>query len=163
MNLNELEKDIIDHKERFNELCKEEVEIMLLLQMLSKKILNGICDIQESKYKLNNSEADALISTFVSGDKDYMITPTKLHQKLLFTTGGMAKVLKKLEKKQLIIRVENQHDKRSSFVKLTPDGITLVKEVFNDLMIYQEKVYGTLTKKEKETFKKLVKKVLKEI
>lgn len=163
MNINELQTDIEDHKEKFGDLYKDITEIMLPFYLLNQKLFEGICNLQESKYRLSNSEADVLITTFVSGDKKYIISPTKLHHKLLFTTGAITKVLKKLEEKELVIRIDDEYDKRSKLVQLTSNGITLAKEMFSDIMNYQENVYGSLTKKEKETFKKLINKVLKEM
>lgn len=163
MNINELQTDIEDHKNRFGDNYGEISQLMLPLFMFHQKLLNGICNVQEGKYKLSNSEVDTLITTYVSGSDEYIITPTKLHQKLLFTTGAITKVLKKLEDKELIIRIDDEYDKRSKLVKLTPQAVELVKNVFKDITSYQESVFNALTKKEKESFTKLVLKLLKEM
>lgn len=163
MNLNELETDIKEHKERFRESYSDIAEVAITLFMLHQKLFDGVSRIQEQKYRLNNSEVDVLITTFVSGDENYLITPTKLHQKLLFTTGAITKVLKKLTEKEYIVRVDDEYDKRSKLVQLTPKGIEITKEVFEDIMSFQKRSFSILTKREIETFKRLITKVLREI
>lgn len=163
MNIHELQTDIQDHKKRFGELYDEVSEITLPFFMLHQKIFNGICQIEEQKYKLSNSESDVLITTFVSGDEEFVITPTKLHQKLLFTTGAITKVLKKLEEKNYIQRIANESDKRNKLVQLTPLGIETAKNIFQEIMSFQTNNFGALSQKEQESFKKTLLKILKEL
>jgi DNA-binding MarR family transcriptional regulator len=163
MNLNELQQDIIDHKERLGDTYYETIKTVLPFVVLQQKIYEKISKIQEEGYKLNNSEVDVLITTLVSGDETYSITPTKLHHRLLFSTGAITKVLKKLEEKNYIIRINNPHDKRSKLVQLTPQGKETAQKVFNDMMNFHTKSLSTLSQKEKESFEKTVLKLLREV
>lgn len=160
MNINELQEDIKDHKSKMADSYNGIVELMIPFHMLTQKLYTGISKLEEEKYKLGNSEADALITTYVSGDKEYTITPTKLQHKLLFTSGAITKVLKKLEDKNLIIRLESPVDKRSKLVRLTIEGQKIAKEVFIDIMQFNEKAFSSLSKKEKELLQKSIIKVL---
>lgn len=163
MNIHKLQTDIEDHKNRFKSTYDDVTAIMLPFVMLHQKMLNGVCTIEEEKFKLSNSESDVLITAFVSGDEDYIITPTKLHQKLLFTTGAITKVLKKLEEKNYIQRIENEFDKRSNLVKLTPSGIDITQKIFKNIMEFQSNIFNVLSQKEKENFQKILIKVLKAV
>jgi len=57
-----------------------------------------------------------------------ILTPTELYRAVLITSGGMTKILKQLQTRDLIERVENEQDKRSKYVKLTEQGATLAEE-----------------------------------
>lgn len=161
MNTNELHEDIKDHKNRLGDVYSEVTELVIPFFMLHQKLFEAACKIQEEKYKLSNSEVDVLITALVSGDENYIISPTKLYHKLLFTTGAITKVLKKLEYKKYIIRIDNEHDKRSKLLQLTPKGISTTKEVFKDVMNFQEKVFSALTKREQDIFENSLIKIYK--
>lgn len=163
MNINEIKTDIQDHKNRFKEECKDVIELMLPFFTLNQKLFTSIDKMQLEKYKLSNSEVDVLITAYVSGNDDFSITPTKLQHKLLFTSGGITKVLKKLEEKDYIIRVDDDSDKRSKLVKLSSLGEEMAVKIFKEIMEFQDGAFGVLTKKEKEQFEKIIFKVLKEL
>jgi len=57
-----------------------------------------------------------------------MLTPTELYHAVLITSGGMTKILKHLEKRGDIERLENPQDKRSKYVKLTDQGCLLAEK-----------------------------------
>lgn len=57
-----------------------------------------------------------------------ILTPTELYRAILITSGGMTKILKQLETRGLIERLENEQDKRSKYVKLTDQGARLAEE-----------------------------------
>ncbi len=50
------------------------------------------------------------------------LTPTELYKSILISSGGMTKILKHLETKGWIERIENLEDGRSKIVKLTEMG-----------------------------------------
>ena len=92
--------------------------VTLPLLMLSQRLLTRIGNLLDEKYSLSNSELDVLAALRSSGDEEFKLTPTKLYEGLLFSSGGMTKVLKKLEKKEYIRRVDNEEDKRSKLCLL---------------------------------------------
>jgi DNA-binding MarR family transcriptional regulator len=56
------------------------------------------------------------------------LTPTELYKSILITSGGMTKVLKTLEERNLIQRISNAKDKRSKWVRLTTKGADLAEK-----------------------------------
>lgn len=68
--------------------------------ILHKKIFEGGNEILINKFGLNQTELDVLGALYYLGGDDFTLSPTKLYEKLLFSSGGMTKVLKKLEEKK---------------------------------------------------------------
>jgi len=160
MNIYEIEKSIKNHKTRSSETYNDVINLTIPFYMLYKNIMEGITSIQNDSYHINNSELDVLASLILSGNK-YTLSPTKLHERLLFTSGAITKVLKKLEEKEYIIRVDNLHDKRSKLVQITPLGKEICQAALKDVILYEEKCFNTLTQKEKNTLQNLLLKTLK--
>jgi DNA-binding MarR family transcriptional regulator len=163
MNINELDSDIAEHKQRLGKNYNDILETTLPFYMFHQKLLSGVSKLQSTKYNLGNSEVDVLVTTMVSGDSEYKITPTKLYEKLLFTSGGITKVLNKLEDRGYISRVANDFDKRSKLVKLTKEGKKICEKVLKDILDYEVKVFSILTKEELENFKNTIIKLAKEM
>ena len=80
-------------------------------------------------------------------------------QKVLIPNSSMTYVLDKLEEKQLIVRKQDAIDKRAIYVELTPLGLSKSKEVFPKHYDVMEQVFAVLTKDEKETINRLLKKL----
>jgi len=51
------------------------------------------------------------------------VAPINLYESLVFSSGGMTKLLKKLEDRNYISRVDNPIDKRSKLVRITPEAL----------------------------------------
>ncbi|WP_323662358.1 MarR family winged helix-turn-helix transcriptional regulator [Aliarcobacter butzleri] len=79
---------------------------------------------------------------------------------LIFSSGGMTKVLKKLQDRELIKRDSVKNDKRKNLVCLTPKGIELIEEIMDNKASMIEKTFSVLDKKEKENLKSILSKVL---
>ncbi|RXJ64318.1 MarR family transcriptional regulator, partial [Halarcobacter ebronensis] len=79
----------------------------------------------------------------------------------LFTGGAITKVLKKLEKKNYIIRLENEFDKRSKLVQLTSLGKETHDKVMKDVLNFEEECFSELNIEELELFISLLLKLLK--
>jgi len=58
----------------------------------------------------------------------WALSPSTLKDKLLFTSGGLSNLLKRLEKQHFITRKSNPRDGRGVFVYLTPHGRQIVDE-----------------------------------
>jgi DNA-binding MarR family transcriptional regulator len=60
----------------------------------------------------------------------YELTPSQLSGRLERSSGGMTKILKRLEEQGLVRRAPDPHDGRGSRVALTPAGSKLQQRVF---------------------------------
>lgn len=82
----------------------------------------------ESKFAmfdLNLWEFDMLATLRRSG-APYCLSPTELFSMLMVTSGTMTHRLKRLESRNLIKRVSNVEDARSTLVQLTEKGLELI-------------------------------------
>ena len=159
MNANEL-KFLLDNKDK--KICSSDIGYVTLpLIMLSQKLLLDISNILDEKFSLSSSELDVLSSLNSSDDKDHISTPTQLYERLFFSSGGMTKVLKKLETKGFIIRLENKEDKRSKLVQLTPSGKEILEIALVDVINIEETIFDNVDDSEKKALSDLLFKSLK--
>lgn len=147
-------------KERSPETYNEVLQVVVPFYMLHQELFNGTSKILEEKYQITHSELDVIRCLYMSNNEDNILSPTKIYEKLMFTSGGVTKVLKKLEEKGLIIRLDNKFDKRSKLVQLSDIGNDICKNALISLFAFEEKSFSKLTKEEIDTYKKLTLKLL---
>lgn len=162
MNINELEKDILRHKEKSPETYNDITQITIPFYMFYNKMMDGVHNIEE-QHGISNSELDVLASLIMSGNDEYILSPTKLYERLLFTSGAITKVLKKLEEKKYITRLDNEFDKRSKLVQITPVGKQICQKTLKEVLLYEEQCFEPLNQEEKDTFKDLLIKMVKNL
>lgn len=161
MNIDEIQNSIQQHKERSPETYNEIINITIPFYMFHKSMYTQMCKIPENKYQMTNSELDVLASLKISGSNEYILSPTKINERLLFSSAAITKILKKLEEKRYIIRLDDKYDKRSKLVQLTALGEDALNKALKDVTDYEEKVFSILTEEEQESFKQLFLKMLK--
>lgn len=111
----------------------------------------------KEKFDLLNSEVDVLASLFTHGK---VLSPTQLYDLTIFSSGGMTKVLKRLEAKGFICRKEDENDKRCMLVCLTQSGEEIVLNSLNEISKECSKYFEAFSEDEKKLFSSLLKKVL---
>jgi len=158
MNANEL-KLRLDNKDK--ETCSSDIGYVVLpLIILSQKLLSDISKLLDEEFNLSNSELDVLASLHSAQDEDHTLTPTQLYERLFFSSGGMTKVLNKLQIKEFIIRLENKEDKRSKLVQLTPTGIEILKIALADVTKLEETIFSNVNDNERKQLSNLLFKTL---
>ncbi|MFV0573984.1 MAG: MarR family winged helix-turn-helix transcriptional regulator [Vibrio sp.] len=110
-------------------------------------------------YELQQADFSILISLFRQG-VPYSASPTILYKTMLFSSGGLTKVLDRVMKKQLIERVDNPNDKRSKLVQLTPLGLETIEKILDELQQSRQQRLSCLSPKEQKQFEALLTKVL---
>src|SRR3954453_11263186 len=78
-----------------------------------------------AEHGLNGGEFDVLAALRRSGPP-FRLTPTRLSDALMVTSGGMTKRLTALEARGLVERAADRDDKRSKWVVLTREGRRLL-------------------------------------
>ena len=127
------------------------VDLVIPLHIYYKNMMQEVKEFLEERYELNKSELNLLVALSTATDNLGTLAPTELYEDLVFSSGGMTKLLKKLELKEYIIRIENPKDKRSKLVKITTKGEKLAIEAINDVMKIESQYFSNLTNIEKET------------
>lgn len=159
-------KEITDKKliDKFYECINKDViyapfAVSLPILLINRALYNETEEFYKSNYDLLHSDLDVLYSLYFENET-HTLTPTELHESLIFSSGGMTKILKKLEDRKLIKRDSCKDDKRKSFVVLTQDGIDIVEICIEKISKKFENNFKGLTKKEQDSLKSLLKKLL---
>ncbi len=136
--------------------CRITTGIALPLMLVNKILTEKKEKIFTGKYGLTSSEFEVLISLLALNKR---LTPTELCENIIFSSGGMTKILNRLELKRLIKRVDSQQDKRSRFVEITPKGAALIKAAFKEAIAFHVEIFGVLDEDEKIFLEKILKKM----
>ena len=127
------------------------------IALIQKTIVSHAEVFLKEKFDLLNSEVDVLASLFTHGK---ILSPTQLYDLTIFSSGGMTKVLKKLEAKGFIYRKEDENDKRCMLVCLTKSGEDIVLNSLGEISKECSKYFEAFSQEERELFSSLLKKVL---
>ncbi len=109
-----------------------------------------------AKFGLTRWEFDVLATLRRSGSP-YSLSPTKLFDTLMVTSGTMTNRLTQLEKKGLVIRLHDSSDKRSLPVQLTEKGLELVNSCLVAHIEEEAKITSDLSEEQMQTLNKLLK------
>ena len=82
-----------------------------------------------------------------------------LIDRVLSSSGNMTVVIRNLERRGWVWRIENQADKRSFLISLTEDGRALITHIFAQHMALVEESLAPLTMRERETVITILKKL----
>lgn len=130
--------------------------ITLPIALIHKILFVNGEEFLKENFALLNSEIDVLASLYTNNK---VLTPTQLYDLTIFSSGGMTKVLKRLEERGYIYRKADAKDKRCMLVCLSKEGEALTKQALNEISKECSKYFSILDKEESELFKKLLKKV----
>lgn len=159
MKTNKLDKTLIDNF--YNKIqTKEFDEIFAIsypIAIIQKVIFSRGETFLKENYGLLNSEVDVLSLLYTNNKA---LTPTQLYDLTIFSSGGMTKVLKRLEDRGLIHREAKQNDKRCVLVSLSQKGKELVKTSLDAVSKECYSYFKALKKDEQKTLATLLKKVL---
>ncbi|MFH0257189.1 MarR family winged helix-turn-helix transcriptional regulator [Vibrio rumoiensis] len=133
-------------------------EIILRIHRLSDHLA---ADVQQylEPYSLQQADFSILISLYRQG-MPYIASPTQLYQTMLFSSGGLTKVLKRVESQSLVQRVDNPEDKRSKLVQLTSQGLEIIEEVLDKVKQSRTQALSCLEPQEQKDIEQLLAKLL---
>lgn len=121
--------------------------LSLPITLIHKNMFNQTELFLKEKYNLLHSHVDVMAALYFNGK---VLTPTELYDAIIFSSGGMTKVLKKLENENYIIRRLDEDDKRKILVSITPLGIELIEEILEYIIKSKDDLFKILDKKEKK-------------
>jgi DNA-binding MarR family transcriptional regulator len=107
---------------------------------------------------LQPGEFDVLATLRRSGEP-YMLSPTRLYEALMISSGGMTNRLDRLERAGFIERHPDPHDRRGKLIALTDAGRHLIDETIGRHVANEERLLSVLTRGEQETLNALLKKL----
>ena len=108
---------------------------LLLITRLAR--LSGLMNAFEREtvapFDLTPSDYGVLSALRRSGSP-YELSPSQLYTDLERSSGGMTKVLRRLESLGYVKRTPDPEDRRSMLVSLTPTGIEVEEQLFNTIL-----------------------------
>lgn len=127
------------------------------IALIQKTIFTHAESFLKERFDLLNSEVDVLASLYTNNK---VLSPTQLYDLTIFSSGGMTKVLKRLQERGFIYRKEDENDKRCMLVCLSPSGEEIVKESLFAISKECSKYFEAFSEEERVLFSALLKKVL---
>lgn len=100
------------------------------------------------RYKLNYP-AFAVLATLRVEGAPYQMSPKGLLDTLILTSGGLSNILKRLEARGFIRRLQDDRDGRGVIVELTERGRRLVEPAMRDHAEIERKLIQTLGRAER--------------
>src|SRR5687768_2738082 len=83
-----------------------------LVDLVGNQIRAEVCDLDASEH--------AVLACLLLAGPPYQLSPTALSDRVVQTTGGMTKTLRRLQERDLVKRVRDDGDGRALHVALTP-------------------------------------------
>ena len=108
---------------------------------------------------LQPGEFDVLATLRRSGDP-YMLSPTRLYEAAMISSGGMTNRLDRLERAGLVERRPDPNDRRGKLIALTAAGRRLVDETLTRHVANEERLLSALTAAEQEKLNALLRKLI---
>jgi len=100
--------------------------LSLLIDSLQTRVLRPF-DLARGDY--------GVLATLRRAGPPYELSPSQLTSRLARSSGGMTKILRRLEGAGLVRRLPDPEDGRGSRVSLTPAGLELQDRVFNAFLV----------------------------
>jgi len=98
----------------------------------------------------------AVLAALRRAGKPYVLNPSQLYSRLQRSSGGMTKMLKRLEQRDLVQRAPDPDDGRGSVVSLTKRGLAIQDRVFSAFLTAAQDVIAPLsTSRRRETERSL--------
>ena len=121
--------------------------------------IGGRLDAFAAEHGLDRGQGDVILTLRRSGPP-YSLSPSRLAESTLVTSGTMTNRIDRLEERGLIERVPNADDRRGVDVRLTPAGKDLTERLVGEHVENEQRMLSALTKKERADLDRLTRKLL---
>ncbi len=108
---------------------------------------------------LQPGEFDVLATLRRSG-APYMLSPTKLYEAAMISSGGMTNRLDRLERAGFVERRPDPNDRRGKLIALTDAGKQVIDATIGRHVANEERLLAALTPKEQEQLNQLLRKLI---
>ncbi|MBW4694161.1 MAG: MarR family transcriptional regulator [Lyngbya sp. HA4199-MV5] len=112
-----------------------------------------------SEFDLTIGEFDVLATLRRSG-KPYQLSPTELFNMLMVSSGTMTHRIDRLEQAELVQRIPDLNDRRSTLIELTDQGFNVIETAIAAHVANEHRVLSVLAEPEREALAQLLRKLL---
>jgi len=139
--------------------CADTVSPALLRLLRVSNLFHNKMETLVESHNLQRAEFSVL-ATLRRNPIPYCMSPTALYQSMIFSSGGLTKVLNRLNQAELIERVDNPEDKRSKLVRLTATGKQLIETVIPKLHQKERNILSVLSPDEQQQLDSFMRRIL---
>lgn len=137
-----------------------------VLNHLAKQYVNGLTDaIEVSCFEKGRgpSSTNIFILAYLYGHQDREVYQKDLEEALQVRGATISRVLKGMEKKNLVTREQAEHDNRLKSIKLTQESLDNIQCWMKNFEMLTEKMTAGFTREELSQLEFLVKKAKKNL
>lgn len=146
-------------KENWHEAWEKTAPEVISILIIGEQLQEGI-HREIEKYNIVEGDFKVLFRLRACG-VDKPQSPTSLYTNIGFTSGGLTKILHRLETSGYVSRISNPDDKRSTLVKITTEGEQLIDDIYTGVVERDQKYLSALSNKERETMTSLCEKLIR--
>jgi len=151
--------DILETMDENWPQCADTVSPALLRLLRVSNLFHNKMEALVQSHNLQRAEFSVL-ATLRRSPMPYCLSPTALYQSMIFSSGGLTKVLHRLDQAELIERVDNPEDKRSKLVQLTSTGKQVIETVMPQLHQKERKILSVLSPDEQQQLNSFMQRIL---
>lgn len=139
---------IAQRREETPEVPLDGMEIFARARELTRLSRRWIEPVFE-RHGIDSGEFDVLASLQRAG-APYSMRPTELFRTLVMTSGGLTDRLNRLTKKGLVERLPSESDRRSLLVRLSPQGLEVIRAAYREDMGVEQELLSGLSAAERD-------------
>ncbi len=102
----------------------------------------------------------AVLATLRSAGEPYEMTPSSLQEMMVLTSGGLSKLLSRLEKQGFIERAVGPNDRRSVIVRLTQKGKALIDQAMATQAKVEHQLIASLSPDDRKMMETLLRRLV---
>jgi len=125
------------------ELDRPEFDLVKRAARLSQ-LLEDALEECLAPWHLAKADYNVLSVLRTAGD-GFQLRPTDLRNRLLLTSGGVSNIVSRLERAQLVRRLPDLDDRRSSWIQLTRAGAEVADEIMRAWAAAQQQMFSALS------------------
>lgn len=125
--------DLLDKMEQNWPEAVTPVSRMMLRVFRLNKLIRANATRCVADFGLSFSEFQ-LLMTLRREPSPHRLSPTEICQTLMLSSGGLTKMLYRLEERELISRIASRKDGRSKLVQLTAAGMALIEDAMETVL-----------------------------
>jgi DNA-binding MarR family transcriptional regulator len=135
------------------------MELFGRLSDASERVLRDHMNPLFAEAGLQPGEFDVLATLRRSG-KPYLLSPTRLYEAAMISSGGMTDRLDRLERAGLVERRPDPNDRRGKLIALTDSGKRVIDETIERHVANEVRLLSALTSAEQKSLNALLKKLV---
>jgi len=146
-------------EEHWPEAVTPTMQMLIRIFRLTNLFLEDTTHLIET-FGLTFTEFEVLV-TLRGVAPPHELLPTELYSAILISSGGLTKVLRSLESKNLITRSHHETDGRTKPVRLSHEGTAMAERAMYDVLNADaEAIDKCLSASERDTLVRLLRKIL---